>query len=367
MDLKKFEMADGPTARRNKSFHYVRFIIIIAGGVATGLMMFLRLSITVAIVSMVNHTQLYLNEHPNATQDDFDEFFGPNYFEVGEFDWSNEVQAKIMTYYMITYTLFQVPITGFMIEHGLRLGVVISLSLCALTNILTPIMSYWSWYWVVALRMLNGCAASGIMSGMVSLIEKWSPISGTADGVVLYQFTSNIIVVAAPVVGGLLASVHWKWVFYVPGVVTLVFCLLWYILIADKPENSRIISQKELDLIKGVAGDKKTEKESKPPQPRGGTPYGKILRVKEFYSLAIIWCLYCGVSGSLNYLLPNYLHRVLMVPVEEIGYMTSIAQAGSLFSMLWPNRVADILMNSRLKLGLTSARRVVAFIGKHFP
>lgn len=332
-----------------------------------GLMMFLRLSITVAIVSMVNHTQLYLNEHPNAMKDDLNEFFEPGYVETGEFDWSNEVQAKIMTFYMITYTLFQIPITGLVIRRGLRVGVMVSLFICALTNLLTPVMSYWGWYWIAGLRMINGCAASGIMSGMVSLIEKWSPTTGTANGVVLYQFTSSIFVVAAPVVGGALASVHWKWVFYVPGAVTLVFCLLWYILIADRPESSHFISRRELDLIRGDAGDKCTVIESKNEKNQSGgssIPYRKIFKIKEFYGLAIIWCLYCAVSGSFYYLLPNYLHRVLMVPVEEIGFMSSLSQVGSLFSMLWPNRVANLLMACPLKLSLTSARSVVALMGK---
>lgn len=88
--------------RFNSSFHHFRYIIAILGGLAVGFMSLLRLNITVAILNMVNQTQIYLEENPEA---DLNAYFGEGYNEVGEFEWTNEKQQLIISYYMIAYTV----------------------------------------------------------------------------------------------------------------------------------------------------------------------------------------------------------------------------------------------------------------------
>lgn len=88
--------------RFNSSFHHFRYIIAFLGGLAVGFMSLLRLNITVAILNMVNQTQIYLEENPEA---DLDAYFGEGYNEVGEFEWTNEKQQLIISYYMIAYTV----------------------------------------------------------------------------------------------------------------------------------------------------------------------------------------------------------------------------------------------------------------------
>lgn len=95
--------APEPTRRFNNSFHYFRYIIVLMGGMSVGFMSFLRLNITVAILNMVNQTQIYVEEHQQGA--DLVEYFGEGYREVGEFDWNNERQQLIISYYMIAYTV----------------------------------------------------------------------------------------------------------------------------------------------------------------------------------------------------------------------------------------------------------------------
>lgn len=89
-------------SRFNSSFHHYRFVIAFLGGLAVGFMSLLRLNITVAILNMVNQTQIYLEEHEHA---DLVDYFGPDYEEMGEFDWDNEIQQQIISYYMLAYTV----------------------------------------------------------------------------------------------------------------------------------------------------------------------------------------------------------------------------------------------------------------------
>ena len=74
--------------RLNNCFHHYRFFIALISGMSVGIMMFLRYSMTIAILQMVNQTHLYLEEHPNKTLEDFT---AQGYVQVGEFPWNHEV------------------------------------------------------------------------------------------------------------------------------------------------------------------------------------------------------------------------------------------------------------------------------------
>lgn len=355
-----------PVNSQNGGFHHLRFVIISAGGLAMGFMLFLRLTITVTMVGMVNHTQIFMQLHSNATEEELKDHFRSEYIEVGEFDWNNDIQERLISFYMITYTAFQFFSTRLTMRCGLRIGIAASLAVCALSNVLTPVVAYWGWQWVLALRLINGCAASGIYPGMVCLIERWTPKREHAKGVVLFQFTSGAPAVVTPVIAGYLASIHWKWAYYVPGAAALVFCLLWCIFVSDGPKSSKFISQKELNLIVEDSSGNTESNDSKAvvDDDKDKVPYYLVFKTREFYFMTIIWCLYCASSGGFIYLVPTYLHRVLQLPVEEIGMLTFIAQIGSLFSMLWPNPLVDFFMK-KFKFTLTSARQAVVFICKY--
>lgn len=267
----------------------------------------------------------------------------------------------------MTYTFFPIVATRAIMKFGLKISIVALLTICAVATLLTPTLAYWSWRWLVLLRLIMGAASSGVVPGMVSLIEAWTPTKEAATGIVIYQFTGNIICVLTPLFSGYLAQIDWKLVFYLPGLFTLVFCLIWWFIVADNPEASRILSQKELNHIMEVsAGEPEEPDRKKQSKINKSTDLDWLFmfKVKQFWYLAFIWCLYCATSGSLIYLLPTYLHSVLKVPVQDVGVFTFMVQIGSLFSMLWPNSAANLFM-SLFKCSLTTARRLVVLICKY--
>lgn len=357
--------------RFNTSFHHFRYVIIFMGGLAMGTMLFLRLTITVAMISMVNHTAIYLREHPNATQDDLAEFFFDDYVEVGEFYWTNEIQQAIISGYMVAYTLPQFFTTRLTMRYGLRLGIGLSLAACSISVLLTPIMSHWGWQFTLALRFLNGVGGSAILPSMVNAIETWLPSNESTKGVVLFQFMSYSILTLTPLISGFLTSFHWKWAFYVPGALGLAITLMWWILAANEPNSSKFLSQKELDHINDVApltdvdknGSEKpgktTTRVAKVKQ-RHDLPWYFVFKIKQFYALTLLWALFCSTVGGFLFLLPAYLKRVLKIPVGEIGMMNFYVQIGVMFCMLWPHPVVSFLQK-KFGVSLSFARSVVVF------
>lgn len=262
----------------------------------------------------------------------------------------------------MTYTLFPIVITRAIMRFGLRISVVALLATCAVVTLLTPTLAYCDWKWLVLLRLIMGAASAGVVPGMVRLIELWTPSSESATGIVIYQFTGNVMAVLTPLLTGHISQMDWKLAFYIPGCVTLAFCLLWWLLVADSPQSSRLLSQRELEHIvdPDSAGTSAAEDKAKK---SADLEWTFMFRVREFWYLAFIWCLYCATSGSLVYLLPTYLHSVLKISVKDVGMFTFIVQIGSLFSMLWPNTAVSISMKS-FNCSLTKARCLVVAICK---
>lgn len=349
----KAEIEFRPT-RTNTSFHHIRYLVIFLGGMTCGAMFFTRLSITVAMLNMVNHTHLHLIDHDNST--DYEEVFGTGYVEVGEFDWPNVVQQFIISGYMIAYVIPQFLTTRLSMKYGLRKSIPISLSLCGLSCLLSPVAAYWGWHYLFALRLLNGLGASAILPSMIGVVEMWMPYKDSAIGLSLLQFVQTILYTCTPLFSGYLTAIHWKWAFYVPGATAIFFCILWWLIARDDPDVCPFVSQKELDLIKGIDDGKGKVVEKR--KTRTDLPWYFMFKIGSFYAFVLIWMLYCATFGGFLNLMPFYFKRVLKLTVEENGLYNFIIQVGVLGSMLWANPVIAYLQNG-FNMSLTSARKIV--------
>lgn len=64
--------------------------------------------------------------------------------------------------------------------------------------------------------------------------------TGTALGTVISILLTGILA----------ANFEWKWIFYIEGLLCLIWCTAWWIMIADNPEEqTRFITQEEKDYI----------------------------------------------------------------------------------------------------------------------
>lgn len=353
------------TVRSNTSFHHYRFVVVMMGGLSLGCSILLRNNISVAIINMVNQTALYLDEHPDKTVEDFLE---EGYDLGGEFNWNNEIQQMIMSWYMIAYTLPQVACTKLAIKIGGRLAAPIMLATCALSNLLTPAVAYWGWHWVVGLRLINGLGSTAIFPMMLDLIEHWMPEDEVSLGLTYSQLLQAIMTAAYPIICGYLSAAHWSYAFYVPGAFVLVFCFLWLFLISDTPEQNALLSQKELDLIKGCngAGIRKGGKENHNQgalvdDSKETTTNGTLLEVMRspvFYAYIFIWSVFCSTHTIFSCFLPTYLRQFLKIDVADNGTYCFIIQTGVLLAVLWPHPLLRLLQ-TKFGSSLTNARRIV--------
>lgn len=354
----------------NSSFHNYRFLVVSFGGMSVGLMLLLRYSISVSILNMVNQTAVYLEDNPNKTIEDF---YNEGYKSTGEFAWDNEIQHMIMSWYMIAYSILQFPATKLALAIGSRRSVAISLGICALSTILVPPFAYLGWQYVVLLRLIGGLGGAPTISMMLNVIENWMPHHEISLGLTCAQLLTTLINTSNPFVAGYLSAIHWSYGFYIPGVATIVFCVLWLILITDHPEENFFVSLQEVNKIRAKSRNqcvkvekstdeivKKSAEKNKKHDERLPT-WLDIFKVPSFYAYCVVWSFYCAPYCEFSYMLPNYLRQFLKIDVEETGFYCTLIMSGTLISAVWPHPMLRFLQQ-KLKLSATSANRYTYFI-----
>lgn len=64
--------------------------------------------------------------------------------------------------------------------------------------------------------------------------------------------------------GILAANFEWVWIFYIEGVLCLIWCTVWWIMIADSPEEqTKLISEEEKNYIMQSLGQNRNSNEHK--------------------------------------------------------------------------------------------------------
>lgn len=87
------------------------------------------------------------------------------------------------------------------------------------------------------------------------LIARWSPPNEKGKFVASLLGGTLGTVATWPLVGAMIDSIGWIWAFFIPGGVALIWCLMWWYIVSDTPEENRWISEEEkMYIAKSVGG-----------------------------------------------------------------------------------------------------------------
>lgn len=90
---------------------------------------------------------------------------------------------------------------------------------------------------------------------MHCLVANWAPPEekGKFIGALLGGTFGTVITWS--LCGVLISSLGWEWAFYVPGIITLVWCIIWFAIVSNSPEEHPRIDPKEKMYIMERIGD----------------------------------------------------------------------------------------------------------------
>lgn len=167
-------------------------------------------------------------------------------------------------------------------------------------------------------------------------------LSGTALGTIIALLASPPIIIAF----------GWEAVFYISGLVGLLWLALWWWKAADWPEDSRGVSAAEMAVIR----------EGRPEVPAAqAIPWAAICREPAVW--AIVMAHLCNNFGFyiLLLLLPSYLDHTFHVPLKELGLMAVVPYLAAFVVGNISGWIADALQTRGLPL--TMVRKALQTAG----
>lgn len=247
-----------------------------------------------------------------------------------EFGFDKITMGVIFSAFVWAYALFQVP-GGWL---GDRFGA---------RNVLTIIVGYWSAMTAatavasgatsfIVLRFLFGIGEAGAFPGATRAMQLWYPPHerGFVQGIT-HSASRLGAAIAPPIVVAIITTLGWRSVFYICGVVGIVWSVLWFFAYRNLPEEHGLVNAAELKHIRGTdeQGNAKRPNIVKKPS----VPWGTLLRSPNMWAImcayfTYVYCLWIFLSW-----LPSYLVDFRHFTLLKVGFLASLP--------LWAGVVGD--------------------------
>ncbi|CAG7830134.1 unnamed protein product [Allacma fusca] len=313
----------------------------------------LRINISVAIVAMVKprssgNTSVNSTLHPNEVSE-----------YQGDFNWDENTQALIIGSFFWGYIITQFPGGRLAELFGGKYIFGGSIFLAGVVNILIPFAARDNPTCMIVLRVLLGVFEGATYPSMHAMLAKWAPPAERSRlSSIVYSGSQAGTIIAFPLAGILISSWGWESVFYVMGLGSFVWTILWLLLAFDDPLEHPRISLQELELLKSnqVSATKRNKHER--------IPFRAILTSGPFW--AIVVCSICSGWGFWTFLqqLPTYMKNVLGFDIKKNAFLSALPYAVMwLFGLIY-GYVADRL---RTSVSTGTIRKISSFVCLFLP
>ncbi|XP_050432550.1 sialin-like isoform X2 [Adelges cooleyi] len=275
------------------------------------------------------------------------------------FDWDEETQGLILSAFYYGYIITHVPggllAQRFGGKHTMGLGI---LSTAVLT-MFTPMVARMGSTQLMILRFVEGLGEGTTFPALCTLLAQWAPplekgklstlvFAGVQLGSIFANSISGFIINVLP--GG------WPNVFYFFGGISMVWFVIWCLVVYNDPLSHPFISEHERNYLLQTIGSIERKKDLAP------TPWKHIL------TSAPVWGLIVAESGhgwggyTLMSDLPKYMSDVLHFSVEQNGFLTSIPYIAQWITSIVSSVMADWTIKKQ-HMSVTAVRKLFAIIG----
>lgn len=293
-----------------------RYIIVVLYFLATMLCYVDRVSISVAIIPLARR-----------------------------FDYAAGAQGLILSAFFWGYFCTQLA-GGWMSDRfGGRRVLGAGVAIWSLATLFTPQAAAISFAVLFAIRVVLGLGEGVNFPAIHSLTARWLLVSERARSLSLnfsgMYLGTVLALLASPMI---IAAFGWPALFYISGVLGLVWVLAWMLAAADRPEDSRHISAAE---IAAITSSRNAEARA------GRVPWAKIVREKAVW--AIVLAHFCSNFGFniLLLWLPTYLHHTFGVTVARVGIYSIVPWIATFVVVNSGGWIADAMLLRGTSVGAT--------------
>ncbi|CAK1555781.1 unnamed protein product [Leptosia nina] len=248
------------------------------------------------------------------------------------FAWTTQEQAYVLSGYFWGYAITSL-VSGTAAElWGPRRVVFVTMLISAVLTILSPQAARLHYMVLVAVRFLMGLASGFLFPALHALVAHWAP--PTEKGRFVSALLGGAIgtVVTWSLTGPLIETFGWDYAFYVPGIISGLWCIIWWFLVYDSPVLHPRICEKEKAYILEAIGDKVHSAGETKIVP----PFKKIFTSLPFLAMIVLhygnnWGMYFVMTAA-----PKYVSSALGFNLTSTGTLSSLPYlARMIFSLIF--------------------------------
>ncbi|XP_068081205.1 vesicular glutamate transporter 1 [Anabrus simplex] len=264
----------------------------------------LRANLSVAIIAMTNRTEI-----ENGTV-----------VYKQEFPWDSEMQGLVLSSFFYGYIITQIPGGWLATQIGGKRLFGMGIAATAVLTILTPAFANTSLYLLVLARVLEGLFEGVTYPSIHAVWSQWAPpLERSRLATIAFSGSYFGTVVSLPLSAFLAEKAGWESIFYVFGVLAILWCIAWGVFVTGSPQADRRITDHELEYIRSSIGPSANHiKVNMDP------PWKRFLTSLPVWAIIIAhfsenWGFYTLLTG-----LPTFMKDVLHFDLQQMGWLAAL-------------------------------------------
>ncbi|KAK9878766.1 hypothetical protein WA026_023746 [Henosepilachna vigintioctopunctata] len=300
-------------AGTKKEFLSCRFILNLMVIIGFMFNYMLRVNITIAIVDMIQPNSTSLNSTSNET-------VIKSTVNEQRFNWTESQKNDVLGFFFWGYILTELPGGRLAEVVGARRVFGGGMLAASLLTLITPLVSYTNFYLLLVTRVLVGFFLGATWPAMPPMAAKWIPPLERSKFIANMMASALGAGITLQVSGLIIAWMGWAAVFYITGVIGLVWSVLWFLIIYDSPADHPRISLAERTEIETAIREGDGGKGHKPSK----VPWVKFLTSVPVWAIIITHGMSVFGYFTISNQLPSYLKSVLHFDIKKNGFLSSL-------------------------------------------
>ncbi|KAJ8284991.1 hypothetical protein COCON_G00038410 [Conger conger] len=253
------------------------------------------------------------------------------------YDWDKDTQGWILGSFFYGYILTQIPGGYLARKYGAKWLFGLGILGTALFTLVTPVAADLGAGYLIAVRVLEGVGEGVTFPAMHAMWATWAPPMERSRLLTMSYAGAQLgTVFALPLSGVICFYLDWTYVFYIFGVVGLVWFVLWTFLVSSTPETHKRISEAEKQYITSSLKSELSPTTSH-------IPWASIFSSSAVWAIVVAHFSYNWTFYTLLTLLPTYMNKILGFSIKENGMLSALPYLGCWLFALLGGQLADWL------------------------
>jgi sugar phosphate permease len=253
---------------------------------------------------------------------------------------SKATSSLLSSLFFLGYFFFQIPGAQYAAHKSAKKLIFISLvlwgGLAAATGIVSDVGM------LIVIRFMLGVVESAVMPAMLILLSQWFTKDERSRANTFLILGNPVTVLWMSVLSGyLIHELGWRWMFIIQGVPGIIWALVWWKTIAEKPADAAWLTQEEKRAV-----TEQLEEEQKGIKPVKN--YAAAFKSRAVILLCLQYMLWSfGVYGFVMWL-PSIIQSAPDMDIVTTGWLSAVPYLLAIGGMLWASYRADRNQNRSL-------------------